>query len=107
MKDHHVEEGKKIIESLRSDIFKEFCNALKLNITPEVKLECAKSQIKQERYNDAALLIIKEKFHDHFDIKELMLKLTKENKLETVKLLIQNEDETMKKNFIYAMSNES
>lgn len=70
-------------------------------------LKCAKNQILSGRYNDAALLIIKEKFHEHFDIKELVVRLVEENKLETVKLLIQNQDESLKKDLIFAMSNEA
>lgn len=88
VKEHHQKQAFEILESLRSEIFKEFCNNLKLEVTKEVKLEIAKKQIFQGRFNDAALLIIKEKFHDQFDVRDLMLKLAQENRLDTAKHLI-------------------
>lgn len=105
VKDYHKEEAFEVLEFLRSELVKDFTQSLGLEITQEQILECVKNQILSGRYNDAALLIIKEKFHQQFDIKELMLKLVEDNKIETVKLLIQHQDESLKKDLIFAMSN--
>ena len=47
-------------------------------------------------------MIIRYKFQEHFDLQELMLKLVDMNKLETAKLLIENNDE-LKKELIYSL----
>ena len=47
-------------------------------------------------------MIIRYKFQEHFDLQELMLKLVDMNKLETAKLLIENNDE-LKKELIHSL----
>lgn len=50
------------------------------------------AQLKQNRYNDAANMIITYNFHKSFDIQHLMLCLVDMNKLDTAKMLIKNDD---------------
>lgn len=79
-----------IFVSIRSDLVPDFITKMKINhlITPEILLEITKKQYTQHRYNDASLMIVRYKFHDHFDVHDIMLKLVDLNKLETAKLLI-------------------
>lgn len=95
-----------IFDSIRSDLVPDFITKLKINhlITPEILLEITKKQYNQNRFNDASLMIVRYKFHEHFDIHTLMLKLVDANKLETAKLLCQNEDK-LKTDLIRALSN--
>ena len=104
--DHHKKWAYEILEFIRSDLIKDFTSNLQLEVTKDVKLEHAKNQIAAGRYNDAALLISKERFQDHFDIKDIMYNLVAENKLETIQLLIA-EDEDLKKELIRALCNET
>lgn len=79
-----------IFDSIRSDLVSDFIIKLKINdlITPQILLDITKKQYTQNRYNDASLMIVRYKFHEHFDIQTLMLRLLDLNKLETAKLLI-------------------
>lgn len=44
------------------------------------------------KYNDAALMIVRYKFQQHFDIGELMLRLVDLSKIETAKMLVAQDD---------------
>ena len=57
-----------------------------------ILLDVAKRQNAKGKYNDAALMIIRYKFHDHFDLVKMMLLLADLNKLETAKMLIAHDD---------------
>lgn len=83
-----------IFASIRSDLVPDFVSKLRISqlVTPQILLDITKKQFAQGRYNDASLMIVRYKFHAHFDLHNLMLRLVDMNKLETAKLLIQADD---------------
>ena len=60
----------------------DFIRAFKLSdkITDEVLLETTKKQIARKKFYEGANMIIRYKFHQHFDLEEIMLKLIDLNK---------------------------
>lgn len=91
----HQQWALEIFDCIRSDLVPDFITKLKIQhlITPQILLEITQKQFSQNRFNDASLMIVRYKFHAHFDIYDLMLKLVDTHKLETAKLLIQHDDE--------------
>lgn len=83
-----------IFASIRSDLVPDFVSKLRISqlVTPQILLDITKKQCAQGRFNDASLMIVRYKFHAHFDLHTLMLKLVDMNKLETAKLLIMADD---------------
>ena len=69
----------------------DFIGKLKLaaRIDDGVLLNVAKKQLENGKFNDAALIIVRYKFQQHFDIASLMMKLVDLNKIETAKMLIE------------------
>jgi len=56
-----------------------------------VLLEVTQKQMKNRKFNDAGLMIIRYNFHKHFDLRDLMMKLLDMNRIETAKILIGND----------------
>ena len=57
-----------------------------------VLLDVTKKQLENHKYNDAALMMVRYKFQEHFELKDLMMKLVDLNKIETAKMLIADDD---------------
>jgi hypothetical protein len=83
-----------IFAAVKSDLVPDFINKMQIQsfITPEILLNITKGQMEQKRYNDASLMIVRYKFHEHFDIIKLMGLLCDAQKLETAKLLVMHDD---------------
>lgn len=62
-------------------------------ITEELLLATAKKQITKHKYNEGALMIIKYKFHQHFNLRDIMHHLVDLKKVETAVLLISEQDD--------------
>lgn len=103
--DRHPRWAMDVFAQIRSDLIPDFINKLNLssNVTPEILVEIAQNQFKANRFNDCALMIVRYKFHEHFDLQTIMLRLVDMNKLETAKLLIQN-SEDLKRELIRLLS---
>ena len=88
--ERHPRWAMEVFCQVRSELIPDFITKLKLssNVTPEILIEIAQNQFKANRFNDCALMIVRYKFHEHFDLKTIMLRLFDMNKLETAKLLI-------------------
>ena len=104
-KDLHPRWAMEVFGQVRSDLIPDFITKLNLssNVTPEILIDIAKNQFKSNRFNDCALMIVRYNFHEHFDLQTIMVRLVDLNKLETAKLLIQNNDE-LKKELIRLLS---
>lgn len=90
----HQEWAMDIFDKIRSDLVPDYVIKLKVShmVTDELLIEITNKQIKQNRFNDASLMIVRYKFQEHFDLRYLMLRLADLNKMETAKLLIQHSD---------------
>lgn len=95
-----------IFHRIRSDLIPDFISKMKIAelVNESVLLEVTKKQLSNHKYNDAALMIVRYKFHKEFDLQDLTLRLVDMNKIETAKMLIQN-DEKLKIELIRALSN--
>lgn len=67
-------------------------------------LDVTKKQLSNGKHNDAALMIVRYKFQQHFDIGDLMLRLVGLGKIETAKMLVA-QDDNLKVELIRALSN--
>jgi hypothetical protein len=76
--------------SIRSDMIPDFIKTFQLGdlITNDLLLETSKSQVAKHKYKEAANMIIRYKFHQHFDLRDIMLKLIDLKQTETATLLI-------------------
>ena len=73
----HQNWAMEIFAAVKSDLVPDFMNKMQINhmITPEILLNITKGQMDQKRYNEASLMIVRYKFHEHFDIHKLMMLL--------------------------------
>ena len=85
----------KMFESIRSELIPDFISKLKLGdlVNEEVLLSVTSKHLKNNKFNDAALMIVRYKFQPHFDLKFIMMRLVDPNKIETAKMMLANDDE--------------
>jgi len=57
-----------------------------------VLLNVTRKQLENHKYNDAALMMVRYQFQEHFELQDLMMKLVDLNKIETAKMLIADDD---------------
>lgn len=90
----HQDWGLKIFDSLRADLIPDFITKMKLSdkVDEKVLLDVTRKQLENHKYNDAALMMVRYKFQEHFELRDLMMKLVDLNKIETAKMLIADED---------------
>ena len=102
----HQQWAMHIFHRVRSDLMPDFITKMKLTelINESVLLDVTRKQLNANKFNDAAQMIVRYKFHPHFDCGDLMLKLIDANKIETAKILIMH-DENLKIELIRALSN--
>jgi len=61
-------------------------------VDEKVLLDVTRKQLENHKYNDAALMMVRYKFQEHFELRDLMMKLVDLNKIETAKMLIADDD---------------
>ena len=63
-----------IFHKIRSDLIPDFIGKLKVNhlVNESVLLDVTRKQLECRKYNDAALMIVRYKFHKSFDLMDLM-----------------------------------
>lgn len=90
----HQDWAMSIFDQIRADLIPDFIGKLKLanRIDDTVLLNVAKKQLENGKFNDAALIIVRYKFQENFDLASLMMKLVDLNKIETAKMLIADDD---------------
>ena len=86
----HQQWAMHIFHRVRSDLIPDFIGKLKIGslVNESVLLDVTKKQLQCHKYNDAALMIVRYKFHKEFDLSDLTLRLVDMNKIETAKMLI-------------------
>lgn len=102
----HQQWAMHIFHKIRSDLIPDYIGKLKIaeHVNESVLLEVTKKQLSNHKYNDAALMIVRYKFHKEFNLLDLVLRLVDMSKIETAKMLIAQDDK-LKIEMIRALSN--
>ena len=81
---------REVFDKIRADLIPDYISKMKLSarVDENVLLNVAKKQLDNGKFNDAALMIVRYKFQEHFDLASIMMKLVDLNKIETAKMLI-------------------
>mmetsp|Transcript_11934 Transcript_11934/g.8327 ORF Transcript_11934/g.8327 Transcript_11934/m.8327 type:complete len:215 (+) Transcript_11934:1464-2108(+) len=93
------------LQNIRAEIVGEYIRNLALTerVPADYFLKLAQKHVENKNYNEAALIIVKYKYFDHFDIMFLFENLVNTNRLPSAKLLI-NRDVELQKKAIHMLS---
>jgi len=83
------------IHSVRPELLSDYVTKFKLTsrVDNDFFEDLARTNIKNNKFHEAALIIYKFKFQEKFDCKEILIKLIDANRVPVAKLLCENDEE--------------
>lgn len=77
--------------SLRGEVVFDFVKLMQLDVGEDYFLELARKNLESGKYAEAAVLIIKFKFFNEFNLEDLIFQLVESKRVPTAKLVIENQ----------------